>query len=205
MTKALNPNIWGPLLWQILYDLCWDFDSLTDPELVVEIEIRLGALLDSMRYILPCSVCRTSYGVYYDEMPFPGESTASEWIWDLKNKVNRKLTVPQKCQLPFEDFVTRMELVTTMSSPSTVWDILFMFASRCPSGDAARCRALGTWARDLVAVLRVRGRERQNCATRALISALSSGSGPPTDGRFVLGWLVDRKRAFDVRTQASCV
>jgi hypothetical protein len=83
----MNVNLWGPQLWSLLHGLAYIADSKT--------ALNFQGILDDLRILLPCSLCRNSYCSYYDKfkniVPDVEAGNAPRRIWELHNLVDDKL------------------------------------------------------------------------------------------------------------------
>lgn len=60
--ETIYPDIWGPLLWQLLYFLLHRINSTADME-------ELMGAIDDMIWVLPCRKCQDHYDAYFRENP----------------------------------------------------------------------------------------------------------------------------------------
>ena len=72
----MDTRFWGPSGWQLLHLIAFKSEH---PE-----QFLLG-----IKDILPCRFCRESTAQYTKELPLRGD--AGKWLYDLHNKINRKL------------------------------------------------------------------------------------------------------------------
>lgn len=98
----MDPNVWGPKLWGIMYDVAYASDQPNNPQY----RATARRWLSLLAFLLPCKYCRKSYRTFYLEEPF-GEST-TEWVWRIKNRVNGKLG--QSDSLGLSDFIKRLRV-----------------------------------------------------------------------------------------------
>lgn len=175
----MDPSIWGPLAWDIIFDICWLLEKSSPSVLAAaastttkeanddnpikksnrnylrtrQLDARMchavWVFFQSMRWLLPCEQCRTSYKRYLARMggvPPPCDQNVGccvdvkhlnrrqgqrgsdrsplRWAYDLRNMVNRKLH--KKDIPPYETVYRRMETWTSVSSAANVWDFLYV-------------------------------------------------------------------------------
>lgn len=87
---SLDANVWGPLLWEFLFFLCYNCvndNHTTDIQYMFEL----------LEYVMPCSHCRRSYSLFRRQVPHNsleshdhGEQCA-QWLWGVHDMVNQKL------------------------------------------------------------------------------------------------------------------
>lgn len=95
----MDPKIWGPPFWRILYDCCKLVDT---QEKTLDI---IPELAESIRWALPCSECRASFTLI--SLCVPPSEPYLEWIWKIRNIVNQKLQCPQSEFLPLDAFLEK--------------------------------------------------------------------------------------------------
>ena len=90
---------WGPALWTILHSAAERIGSrkpatglLVAQRTIDAEENRLWtSLLSSLRYSLPCPLCKTHYTAYYLQHLVGDTKSVRLWLWDLHVDVNRRL------------------------------------------------------------------------------------------------------------------
>jgi len=93
----------------------------------------LYAFFHALADIYPCGTCRESYGYFSTHDPPENSPNILMWVWELKNKVNRKLHRDGSAQsLPLEKFEKRLRIISSFSSVDHVWDLLSIFAQYYP-------------------------------------------------------------------------
>lgn len=152
----MDPTLWGPLAWSLIFDLNWGLCQLKNsPELMATftdehirtIDAAVLTFYQSLQYMLPCKYCRESYRYYLSSMDNlslrrgapVGHSSGVEksctkalrWAYDLKNKVNDKLN---KTHRPtFEQVLARMQTLHSFGSQYSLMDFLFIIAENYDS------------------------------------------------------------------------
>jgi hypothetical protein len=126
--QSMDPNIWGPCVWSILFfistkvDLNNNYDSL----------IRL---YNDIKSLLPCSHCRRHYSTYILQLPpnvnikADKENSAVEWLWTIHDMVNQNLG---KYCMNYEKVIKRMKFMTSVISDTDIVDmiVLVWYASK---------------------------------------------------------------------------
>lgn len=100
---APQNNQWGPALWQILHSLSLKINTITPPsynnyfnsnnyQLHEEKRLWTG-LINSLKFSLPCPLCKKHYSEYIFANPidFNNLSSIKEWFFNLHNSVNNRL------------------------------------------------------------------------------------------------------------------
>lgn len=108
---ALHNATWGPALWMILHSSAERIGTKSLRRLPHE-EARLWInLLSSLRFTLPCPLCKKHYSDYFQDHPLlqVTREAVREWLGRLHHAVNRRLHV----NAPMEDewSITRLEEV----------------------------------------------------------------------------------------------
>lgn len=130
----MDTNVWGPKLWNIIYDVCYRLDiTPASPE----VRRATALFLKSLKYLLPCKYCRESYTSYVapdmldiDRYVFDTKNrhACCAWAHSLKNLVNDKLGRSSEYRLTFDKFMKRMNTWQSASSITDVFDILYILA-----------------------------------------------------------------------------
>jgi hypothetical protein len=81
-------HIWGPSLWLILHSIAEKIGTKIIARIPQE-ETRLWTnLLSSLRYSLPCPMCKKHYINYYNTHPIWSVSNIRIWLYNLHVQVN---------------------------------------------------------------------------------------------------------------------
>jgi len=92
---APQNHIWGPALWMILHSSVERIGSQSLARLPQE-ETRIwSSLLGSLRYSLPCPLCKKHYTAYLFAHPIPinQRDAMRSWLFALHSHVNQTLGV----------------------------------------------------------------------------------------------------------------
>jgi hypothetical protein len=131
--ECKNPNIdngmmtkvWGPAGWLFLHCVTAGYPYKIDPDKPEHIEKQN----DYYRFfyylgkVLPCRYCRDSYYKFITELSpvnhLGSRRELSKWLYDIHNKVNDKLGVPE-CEIPtFEEIEQSYEQFRAKCTPTT--------------------------------------------------------------------------------------
>lgn len=198
----MDPKLWGPLMWPLLYDASYAADNAGlhhAPPLLSGEEMR--KLVEALIHVMPCRYCRESLAEFSGTEPPPllllGNPAlgTTYWVWRLREKVNNKLGVQG---LDLDRFLARLTIWTSMSDASMLWDVLFLFAKACGDDDASRCEQLVQFVTSLSRLLAYH--PRLSRAMEATLSCLSKEPSPiPCRDKYVLlRWLETCKRCYDL-------
>lgn len=156
----MDTQMWGPLVWDLLAVAGRAVDDMpADPASAADGPRRRATrafvlLAYSLRHVLPCSFCRTSYRHYIEDTPpaefvdgsdeaarvralgvavdaaAPRHHTLVDWVWLVHDRVNRKLGVRNMLTRP--RFRKRLRVTAALVHPSAVWDLLTIVALNYP-------------------------------------------------------------------------
>ena len=86
----MKPDIWGPAMWNFLFDIAHFYRGTPDADTRTSLEI----FFEYLQYILPCAECRKHSRIFYAmncSIPRCGEDYGLYMLYPLKNAVNRRL------------------------------------------------------------------------------------------------------------------
>lgn len=86
---AMQVGFWGPAGWKFLHSVAYGYPSNpTQSE-----KVLYENFFRSVGKVLPCNLCRESYGIFLTELPIKTGSRRdlTAWLWEIHNKVNTKL------------------------------------------------------------------------------------------------------------------
>lgn len=84
----MDPNKWGPNMWNFLHTI-----TLNYPANPTTLDIQNHQMfLESLKYILPCEMCRNHFAENISKFPPKLESRMEfiKWMIDLHNEVNKQ-------------------------------------------------------------------------------------------------------------------
>ena len=118
--NGLITKIWGPVMWESIHCVAFGYPvnpTVTQKRKYKEYFLNLG-------HVLPCSLCQTSYNFFINDKNsdtflsdnvFKSRLTLAKWVFNLHNRVNKKLNVNYK--ISFEDFVNKYESYRAKCNP----------------------------------------------------------------------------------------
>lgn len=123
----MDPNVWGPPLWDTLFTLCFKCPPSTLAD--------LQTLFSLLEKVIPCQHCRRSYTMYRKQvrpsMTIKSEvpNSAAMWLWTIHDMVNQKLG---KICISFDKLQQRYGAMTALTNDFTVLDLycILAFATR---------------------------------------------------------------------------
>ena len=105
--EAPQNHIWGPALWMILHSAAERIGTQPLKRLPQE-EIRIWTnLLSSLRYSLPCPLCKKHYTDYFNSHPiYSGtKEEIRNWLYQLHSHVNQQTR--KQSNLSLEETIER--------------------------------------------------------------------------------------------------
>ena len=89
-------HIWGPHLWTLLHSSAEKIGSQPIKRLPAEATRIWIGLLSSLRYSLPCPVCKKHFTDYYSSHPIHNlnKDTITSWLFTLHCQVNERTGKP---------------------------------------------------------------------------------------------------------------
>lgn len=102
--QGLLPSCWGPMLWGFLHSIAYSYCPETEKKIYYDFFMNLGN-------ILPCEDCKEHYkeNLEVNELIKGLETNESffRFVYDLHNKVNKKLNVPESSWPSYEQVKKR--------------------------------------------------------------------------------------------------
>ena len=87
MDIKLNPELWGPLFWNLLHGISIKFNT--------KYKIKYYYLIHILEYIIPCPKCKLHYISYLGNNPVELKDLSKEfykkWFFNLHNDINKRL------------------------------------------------------------------------------------------------------------------
>lgn len=132
--KCTDPNtdngmmtkIWGPSGWLFLHSITFGYPYTINPTNPEHIDkpTDYANFFHYLGKVMPCRYCRESYQDFIREHPIEphlkSRSTLAKWLYDIHNKVNNKLGVPQ-CNIPsFDEVFHKYENYRAKCAKTTV-------------------------------------------------------------------------------------
>lgn len=113
--NGMMTKVWGPAGWLFLHCVSFGYPHNIDINKKEDLEKvkNYKKFFKLIGKILPCKYCRDSYLEFIKENPIDPHLTSrkelTKWFYDIHNKVNRKLGVPE-CEIPsFQDVESQYE------------------------------------------------------------------------------------------------
>lgn len=99
---GLSTKKWGPSMWESLFSSimgAYPYKIDENDKLHNRIRNEFKNMFSSLQYTLPCCICQISYRIYWLELPIDdylsGRVKLCEWLYNIKDKVNKKLIVQE--------------------------------------------------------------------------------------------------------------
>lgn len=126
----MNPRAWGPPVWRLLHAVA---HRATGRPVAQRRLCRLVCLLPK---VMPCSLCRNSFGILLDSVgagrrgPAWDRTDPEHLLWDLHNRVNAKLGRTGAPSLADLGVVAaaREAAGQYLVTQQDIWFLLFIFA-----------------------------------------------------------------------------
>tara|TARA_B100000902_G_scaffold303054_1_gene291134 strand:+ start:4080 stop:4838 length:759 start_codon:yes stop_codon:yes gene_type:complete len=103
--NGMMTKVWGPAGWLFLHCITFGYPYVINPnnETHKEKEKDYYNFFYYLGKVLPCRYCRESYMDFFNELDLVNNLKSRKqivkWLYDMHNKVNRKLGVPE-CNIP---------------------------------------------------------------------------------------------------------
>jgi hypothetical protein len=149
----MKPDIWGPALWDVLFDVAHYYRGTLDPNTREKLQI----FFEYLQYILPCAECRNHSRIFYDmhhSLPLCKEDYGMYMLYPLRNAINRRLG---KQDLPVRTYLERRAVIPLSGSKLTLYFICKIFwtieTSKDITIDLSKAKLWCTVAHQLVSPL----------------------------------------------------
>lgn len=126
MTPSMDPNVWGPAVWDLLFYLAFHVDLKKHCQ-------KMQTLFHLLEVMLPCSDCRRHYAVYKKQVPLVSNvkkddrESAAKWLWTIHDMVNQHLG---KICIDYNKLVKKHKSFTCIVSDMNVMDcVIFIWLS----------------------------------------------------------------------------
>ncbi|AYV75354.1 MAG: hypothetical protein Terrestrivirus1_228 [Terrestrivirus sp.] len=122
MIKNYNPIYWGPLFWNLLYQIIIN----GNPNDSVERINNYNKIIDSIEHILPCNLCRyqTWFIINNKLSDSVGEyNEFIKWVYDLKFHINIKL---EQDNISYHGFTAKLKTRSKFINIDDLWNLIFM-------------------------------------------------------------------------------
>ena len=106
--NGMMTKVWGPPGWMFLHCITYGYPDKIDynnHDHIIRKE-NMKIFFEKIGHVFPCKYCRESYLNFIKEIPIDNNLDSRKdlvkWLYDIHNKVNDKLGVPQ-CNIPTID------------------------------------------------------------------------------------------------------
>ena len=113
--NGMITKVWGPPGWLFLHCITFGYPFKIDPTNAEHVQKQRDYrdFFHLIGKVFPCRYCRDSYLLFIKDLPIEksldSRDSLCRWLYDVHNKVNEKLDVPQ-CDIPtFETVRKRYE------------------------------------------------------------------------------------------------
>lgn len=104
----IKPYFWGPHYWKTIFSICASYPENPDSNFIRTVKDYML----SLKNLLPCKLCRDSYIEYgmhidtniNDDNNYSSKDNFIEFIYKLRNKINKKLGLEYKITLEYFKF-----------------------------------------------------------------------------------------------------
>jgi len=106
MTNGVGmlPSCWGSSFWHVCHSIAYVYNPSVDKE-------KYFAFFANLGHILPCEECRVHYSQNLNKQELISaletNDTLFRWVYDLHNKINRQLGVPESKWPSYESIKQR--------------------------------------------------------------------------------------------------
>lgn len=87
----MNQNIWGSHMWFSLHTITFNYPLKPNPEDISNYK----DFFISLKYVIPCSICKKNYIRHLNELPLDNVLTSRKklvyWLIDMHNMVNGEI------------------------------------------------------------------------------------------------------------------
>ena len=123
--NGMMTKVWGPAGWLFLHCVTFGYPYAINPENEQHTP-KPEEYYNFFYYlgkVMPCRYCRESYQEFFKELDLSkslnSRNDLSKWLYDIHNKVNHKLGIPE-CQIPtFDELVQQYESYRAKCKPTT--------------------------------------------------------------------------------------
>lgn len=123
--NGMMTKVWGPAGWLFLHCVTFGYPYAINPE-NEQHRPKPEEYYNFFYYlgkVMPCRYCRESYQQFFKELDLSKSLNTrqdlAKWLYDIHNKVNHKLGVPE-CHIPtFDEVVQQYEAYRAKCKPTT--------------------------------------------------------------------------------------
>ena len=118
----MDPSIWGPHAWIFLHSITFNYPNKPSP---VQEKSAIN-FFNSLRYLLPCSICKDNYENHLIKNPIKDNVKSKKdlikWLIDIHNHVNLTLGKP----IVSSKTITHNPLIRHTNYSTDIVNILFL-------------------------------------------------------------------------------
>lgn len=120
----MQPTLWGPVVWQVMFACAWHCPK-------AHLDTLVEFLLVQTPLLLPCAKCRHHFATHVPRVHrrsggLPTTAAgAFRWLWFLKDEVNKTLHRPS---VPLKDITQRFVLHGGLVDEVALGDVLVLMA-----------------------------------------------------------------------------
>lgn len=152
----MDPKVWGPVFWSILFESCKYVDSYKNDTTINDNPVLyINEFLRLLSWVLPCSECRASFNLIIQHFPPSKCSSYLEWIWAVRNIVNQKLQCDKSSCIDLSTFLWRAKSWKHFATPLTVKTMLKYIIQNFCLHDYVPCDCLSIVRRFVVLIPKV--------------------------------------------------
>lgn len=118
INNGLMTKIWGPSMWVALHSIAFGYPIQPSDEKKAKYKL----IFENLGYVLPCRYCCESYGEFIktgdtllNDSVFETRDTLTRWIYNLHNRVNKKLNVDY--EISYLEFCNKYETYRAVCRP----------------------------------------------------------------------------------------
>ena len=105
---GMSPDVWGPIFWNTMHIASLGYaDEPNDDE-----KKAATAFFNSLKYIIPCPICRFHYTTILETNPVEpavaSRAALVEWVYVIHNKVNKELGKPEITWEAYMDAILKL-------------------------------------------------------------------------------------------------
>lgn len=123
--NGMMTKVWGPAGWLFLHCVTFGYPYAINPE-NEQHRPKPEEYYNFFYYlgkVMPCRYCRESYQQFFKELDLSKSLNSrhdlAKWLYDIHNKVNHKLGIPE-CQIPtFDEVIQQYEAYRAKCKPTT--------------------------------------------------------------------------------------
>lgn len=141
----MDTNIWGPLMWNLIHDVCHSYDvtmkhlplTTQGTEQKKELRSHIQTFILSLQYVLPCVWCRKHFREYLAQNSFLQDPSfeALRWSHFQHDLVNQSLNKPlyHNGMYGFETLLKKIQTYGTLTDVDKLFTLFGILAVNLPN------------------------------------------------------------------------